>query len=45
MRKLPAAAKREFNENGVDDAPGNFTERVAVEEEERSGAVTFEEEI
>ena len=42
---FPASCEREFNENGVNDAPGNFAESVAVEKEERSGAMTLEEEI
>ena len=44
-RGFPAASQGEFDEDGVNDAPGDFAESVAVEEEERSGAMTLEQEV
>ena len=42
---MQGCPEREFDENGVNDAPGNFAESVAVEKEERSRAMKLEEEI
>jgi hypothetical protein len=44
-RRLTAAAGGEFKEDGVNDAPSNFTERVTVEEKKGSGPVALQEEI
>jgi hypothetical protein len=42
---FPAPTKRELDENGIHDAAGNLTERVAVKEKERSRAMAVQKEV
>jgi hypothetical protein len=43
--RLPPSPQWKLDEDGVNDAPGDFAERISVEEKERSGAMTFQKEV